>query len=192
MKYIISSKNLALRKISEKDWENLYFWLNDPKITHHMFYGRLPSTREQIKKIFNSYKTEGNNYIFMIVEKNKNMVIGFGGIFDIGKKTKTGEIRILIGESKFWNYGYGMETCAILTYYAFKRLNLNMTYLGTSRPDNKGAIKFFEFLGYKLQGVKRQVLYRNGRYYDGTMMDILRNEFFPSIHKQYQNNYQIN
>jgi RimJ/RimL family protein N-acetyltransferase len=156
-----------------------------------MFYGRLPKTSEQIKEMFHSYEKEGNNEVFIIVKKEENIAIGFGGIFEIDKRSKTGEIRILIGENKFWNYGFGMEVCAILTYYGFRELDLNMVYLGTSRSDNKGAIRFFQFLGFKLQGIKRQVLYRNGRYYDGTMMDFLKKEFTPSILKHYEKTYQI-
>ncbi len=184
-KLFVSGKNIGLRALRQGDADLVVGWLNNPEITRHLFYGRLPKTISEIEKMLEEHIGNDHDVVFMAVHKSTAKTIGFCGIFDLDYLAGHGEIRIVIGERRFWNGSLGMEICALLTHFGFDRLNLNMLYLGTSRPDNRGATKFFESLGYKFQGVKRQVLYRNGRYYDGTTMDILRREYYPRVRDFY-------
>lgn len=191
MKFFINGKNASLRPVEKADIRDFTIWLNDPIVTYHLFYGRFPTTKDQVKELFADYDNSGDNMVFTIVDKASGSSIGFAGIFEIDFAAKNGELRVIIGDKNFWGHSYGMEVCAMLTHLGFDKLKLNVMYHGTSRPDNRGAIKLFELLGHKLGGVKRQVLYRNGRYYDGTMMDILRSDYYPRILKSYQKNFKI-
>lgn len=189
-KFFIEGKEVGLRPIEKNDAALVVSWFNDPEVTHHLFYGRLPKTISEIEKMLEEYiGSFGRDVVFMAVHKETGKTVGFCGFFDIDYQAGHGEIRIVIGERQFWNGLLGMEITAILTHLGFDRLNLNMIHLGTSRPDNRGATKFFESLDYKLQGVKRQVLYRNGQYYNGTTMDILRSEYYPKVCDYYRKRF---
>lgn len=184
-------------------------WINDPDATQFMFTGQLPTSKHQVKQLVRGYVEDPRNVVFIIVEKATKLPIGFAGIFDLysiphgnGKflqgfiaswysSTGSGDYRILIGEKKFWNKGYGVEVCALITHYGFDRLNLNVITLGTTRADNRGAIRLYESLGYKFGGVRRRAMYRNGRYYDAPLMDILRNEYYEKFLKEYERNFGV-
>ena len=60
--------------------------------------------------------------------------------------------------------------------YGFDKLNLNKIWLGVN-SENKAAVKSYKAAGFVEEGVLRQEIYRNGRYYDATRMSILREEF---------------
>lgn len=192
MNYFIESKNLGLRSIApEDDAPRIAGWLNDREVTHHLFYGRLPVTNAQMEAMLDEHSKNGHDFVFIAIEKKSKKPIAFCGVFDVDWHARHGEVRVVIGERKFWNGSSGMELCALLTHFGFDRLNLHMMHLGTSRPDNRGATKFFELLGYTHNGVKREVLYRNGRYYDGTTMDILRREYYPKVAASYQERFDV-
>lgn len=191
MEFFISGKKVGLRPMEITDIEKIAAWMNDSEVTRFMFYGRYPSTTEQIRELFEGYINNNEDIIFMIVDIATGLPIGFVGIFEIDFINRKGEFRILIGERKFWNSEYGMEVSAIVIHYGFDVLNLNKIYGGVSRPDNRGAKKFYELLGFKVEEFQRKTAYRNSMYYDDIKIDILRSEYYPKILKLYQKNFGI-
>jgi len=191
MPILLRGKNLGLRSLESTDIKKIAEWLNSAETTRFMFYGRLPSTNKQVKKLFESYQSSNKNAVFMVVDIKSGLAIGFGGLFKIDYVAKKAEPIMLIGERKFWGQTYGMEGFTLITHYGFEKLKLNMMYGGVTRPDTRGAEKFYEFLGYKINGVRKEMAYRNGIYYDGIMIDILRKEYYPKILESYQKNFGI-
>lgn len=187
--YIIESEKIKLLPFKKIDIKYFHQWLNDELVTKNMFYGRLPMTESQTRKMFLEYKNSGDCTVFTIQAGKRP--IGFCGIFDIESQAGTGEIRILIGDKSSWGEYFGVLIAVMLTSLGFDYLGLKMVYLGTTRKDNRGATKFFELLGYKFTGVRREVLYRNGRYYDGTMLDILKEEYDRTHKAIYNKNFEF-
>ena len=88
---------------------------------------------------------------------------------------------MLIGERAYWGKGYGTEITELLTFYGFDRLNLHRIWLGVT-ADNKGAVRCYERAGYVHEGVFKDDLYRNSRFYDSIRMAILRTDYYPKRH----------
>lgn len=208
-KIFLRGKTVDLRPVELADIKLIAKWINDPDVTQFMFTGQLPTSERQVKQLVRGYIEDPRNIVFIIVDKITKRPVGFAGIFELysmphttGKflqgfiaswysSTGSGDYRILIGEKKFWNKGCGAEVCAILTHYGFDRLNLNVMTLGTTRADNRGAIRLYESLGYQFGGIRRRVMYRNGRYYDAALMDILRDEYYKKSLKEYEKNFGV-
>jgi RimJ/RimL family protein N-acetyltransferase len=79
----------------------------------------------------------------------------------------------------------GTEVTEILTYYGFDRLNLNRIYLGFT-AENKGAGKAYEKAGYRQEGILKEDIYRNSRYYDSVRMAILRKDYYKDRHNEHK------
>lgn len=184
-KPFIEGKSVILRAIELEDFKFVVKWLNDPEVTHYMFYGQYPTNKEQIKKMVREYIEAPQHIVFMCVDKKNKKPFGFAGVFDIDSTGRTGGLVALLGDKSFWNRGYGLEVIALLTHFSFDRLNLNMAYLGMTRADNRGAVRMYETIGYKFGGVRRQYLYRNSRYYDAAFMDMLRDEYYGGYSDMY-------
>ena len=205
----IRGKTVDLRPVEFSDVPLVAKWINDPDATQFMFTGQLPTSERQVRELVRGYIENPHHVVFIIVEKVTRQPVGFAGLFELygmssyaGKflpgfiaswysSTGSGDYRILIGEKKFWNKGYGAEVCALLTHYGFDRLNLNVMALGLTRADNRGAIQLYERLGYRFCGIKRRSMYRNGRYYDAALMDILREEYYKTYLHEYEQAFGV-
>lgn len=181
----LEGKTVILRAIELNDFPLLYKWLNDPEVTHFMFYGQTPLNREHIKKMIQGYIDASQHTVFTVLDKKSKNPIGFAGIFDVEPTARHGGLVAVIGEKKFWDKWFGLEVIALLTHYGFDRLNLNMAYLGMTRADNRGAVRMYEMIGYKFGGSRRQYLYRNSEYYDAAFMDLLRDEYYGGWRDKY-------
>jgi RimJ/RimL family protein N-acetyltransferase len=102
--------------------------------------------------------------------------IGNVGLHRIDWKNRTATLGIVIGEREYWGKGYGTEAVRTMLRYAFEELGLNRVELETY-SFNPRAIRCYEKAGFKREGVRRQALYRNGKFHDVILMGILRDEF---------------
>jgi len=84
-------------------------------------------------------------------------------------------IGIFLGQP-FWNKGLGTEAVRILIEFAFGELNVNKIKLQVF-SFNKRAIRSYEKNGFKIEGVLREEVYRNGQYYDEIVMGLLASEW---------------
>lgn len=165
-------------------------WINDGIVTYYMFTGQKPQNSEQIVQDFKKQLDSGNNVIFLVVDSETEKPIGYAGLYDINHTARKAEFRVLIGEKDFWGKGLGTEITELLTFYGFDRLNLNRIYLGFT-ADNKGAAGAYGKAGYNHEGVLKQDIYRNSRYYDTVRMAILRDEYYKNKYQEHQKKFSI-
>lgn len=80
-----------------------------------------------------------------------------------------------------WGKGYGTEAGHLLLDYAFERLGFHRISIGVV-GFNERALRFWQNLGFKREGVQRDGYYCDGKYSDFIMMSILEDEF-KMLHK---------
>jgi len=80
------------------------------------------------------------------------------------------------GEKAEWSKGYATEATHLLIGHAFETLNLNRVWLHVY-DKNPRALRAYEKVGFKKEGVLRQDHYREGRYWNTIVMAILREEW---------------
>lgn len=174
--YIIGKK-LYLRGLKKEDLAgNMFQWANDPEVTYYMFMGHKPNTKEALEEEYERIIRSEKDVVLAIIDKKTDAHIGNAGLYDIKWIYRSAEYRVVIGEKKFWNKGYGTEAGNLVLDYGFNKLNLNKIWLGVN-ADHKSAIKSYQRSGFVKEGILRQEIYRNGRYYDAVRMSILRKEF---------------
>ena len=179
MSYFLEGPRVALRPVAAEDVALFHTWINDPIVTHYMFFGQKPATREAAAKILDGWVGADSHAVFAVVDKRHRRTIGLAGLYDIHPTARKAEYRILLGDRAVWNTGYGTEVTRLLTWYGFDRLNLNRLWLGVTH-ENLGGVRAYEKGGYRREGVLRQDIYRNGRYYDSVRMSILREDYYPT------------
>ncbi len=172
----IAGERLNLRGIERKDLQKFVSWIDDSEVTHYMFMGASPTYIELLIEQWENQIRNPNEVIFGIVDKKEDLLIGSTGLYQINWISRSAEYRIIIGEKKFWDKGYGTETAKLLIRYAFEKLNLNRVWLGVN-AENVAAVKSYEKVGFAKEGVLRKDLFRNNKYYDVIRMSILREEY---------------
>jgi RimJ/RimL family protein N-acetyltransferase len=187
MNQFIKGSRTYLRLYQEGDCESIARWLNDAEVTNFMFYGQLPMTLDEVKVFIECQIASPDNIVFIICKREvvKDTPIGFCGLYDWHRTAHKAEMRILVGEKIDWGTGIGTEVVEMLTWYGFDRLNLHRIYLGFTQS-NKAAGRVYEKAGYEEEGILRDDIFRNGRYYDSVRMGILRARY----EKLYQSDFQ--
>jgi len=186
----LQGEKIAFRPVSKDDYSLIYEWFNDPEVTYFMFTGQRPTSLEKVSEIMDTDLKSERNVIFTIIDKANNQAIGLCGLYEINNTAQKAEMRIIIGNKDSWGRGYGTESVEIINYYGFDRLNLHRIYLGVT-GENIGAIKTYEKAGYLHEGVLKEDIYRNSRYYDSIRMGFLREYYYEIFFKDHQKKFAI-
>lgn len=153
----------------------MHKWANDDKVTHFMLEGIYPSNVQKLEERYNEL-INGSNVVFAIINKKNKEYIGTVGLYNIAWQARMAEFRIFLGNNKYHGKGLGTIASKFMVKYAFYSLNLNKVWLGVN-IENKGAVRCYEKAGFIKEGVLRQEVFRNNRYYDAIRMSILREEY---------------
>lgn len=174
--FIIGDK-IYLRGIEREDLPEFVRWINDSEVTHYMYTGLQPANLELLTEEWQQETRSFNDVVMALCDKEKDILVGKVGLYSINRVSLAVEYRIFIGDKTYWNKGYGTEAAQLILDYAFMKLNLNKVWLGVNAED-KRATRSYEKSGFTKEGILRQEVYRNGKYYDAVRMSILREEFF--------------
>lgn len=160
----IKTKEFILRPLKRSDINNLWRNYNDKEIAKNM---ATMETEKEFKK----------EWINNLNKKNKSR-INFKLIIEIDRNpagaislTSTDEYNLSKATISYWigkKYrGRGITTKALklFTNYAFKKFKL-VRIQANVRTFNKASARVLENAGYKLEGIRRKNVLKNGKYYD--------------------------
>ncbi len=181
---MLYGKNLRLRAIEREDIPRFLRWFNDPEVRRFVLMHE-PLSRAKEERWFEEQLSRGNDLILAIevLVENEWVPIGNIGLHRIDLKNRTAILGIVIGEKDFWGRGYGREAIRVLLRYAFFELGLNRVELETFEFNTR-ALRCYAAAGFKKVGVRRRALFRDGKFHDVILMDLLAEEFDDSHRSQ--------
>lgn len=170
-------QKVRLREYRKEDIEKAQKYMNDPEIRRLLHPG-IPYlyTFEDEEKWFNELSANKDVYNFAIETIKDKKYIGGCGLNKIDWKNSVAVVGIFIGDKEYWGKGYGTDAMKILIKFVFEQMNINKIKLNVF-SFNQRAIKSYEKCGFRKEGILRQEIYRDGRYYDDIIMGILREEY---------------
>ncbi len=172
--FIVGDK-IYLRPLEMEDIDSFVLWLNDEEVRQYLsMTSPLNKIREK-EWVENLYKDDRNTVLGIVVKEN-DQLIGNIGMHRISIPHRQAGMGIFIGDKTCWSKGYGTEALKLMVGYGFDQLNLHRLHL-TVFSFNARAIRTYEKVGFKREGVFREHLYRNGKYHDVYYMAILENEW---------------
>ncbi len=172
----LSGPTVTLHGLSKGDLPAYRNWLDNPEATQFMESGWRPSSEADVEAIYRASTEPHDTAVFTVVPHVLGRPVGVAGLYLIQWVCRRGEFRILIGDNEGRGRGYGTEAAQLIVHYGFNILNLETIYLGVN-VENRGAVRSYEKAGFRREGVRRKLVYRNGRYYDALMMSVLRDEW---------------
>jgi RimJ/RimL family protein N-acetyltransferase len=173
----LESEKIFLSMFTEEDYSKLVpEWYCDKDVTQFLSRGTLPPVREKLVSDWKKSLSSDSEFEFSIVDKSSGKTIGLAGLHGVNWISRHGEFRILIGDKSYWGTGRGAEVCQLLVAYGFEALGLNKVWLGVNAA-NKRAHDSYLKVGFKNEGILRQELYKNGKFFDIIRLSILRSEY---------------
>lgn len=171
----LSSDKLRIRTMKRPDIPLLVKWKNDAEIADLVRGQPINTTYDLESRRYERGLSE-HDAVRLIIETLPGQPIGFISISEIDKDNQKADIGMLIGEKDYWGKGYGTDALIILLNHMFFDLGFNRIGLEVFEY-NLRAKRVYEKIGFKVEGIERQGLLRQEKYYDIFLMGILREEF---------------
>lgn len=173
----LKGQNVYLRSLEKEDLYGPYFTcLNDFEVTKFNSHGRFPYNIYKHELFFQEQLKVSNLIQLGIFLIEDNAHVGNISLQNINWIDRNAEFAILIGDKKVWGKGIGEESGKILIKHGFENLNLHRIYCGTS-SENLGMQKLALKLGMVNEGVRKESIYKNGKYHDMVEFGILRSKY---------------
>ena len=166
---VVLSEDLA----KNSSW---FTWFNDAESTRETEHHRFPNTiSDQVRFFQHQVVGNSSNLILGIAEKSEGSLVGVISLSEINPIDRKAKITIMIGEAEFRNASVATEAHQMIIAHAFNELNLNRIY-GASMT-KEWAEFLCRAIGFKMEGLLRQEIYKRGRYHDVYQFAILRDHF---------------
>jgi len=164
-----------LRPIEPEDLPLIRKWANDPEI-RRLTGETLPMSQAGADEFLEKVRKDRDRAWFVVVLKENDRVIGEAGLLRMFYAWRATDLTLIIGEKEAWGKGYGTEAILLLLDYAFGYLSFHRVAIGVV-GFNERALRFYEKVGFRKEGVQRDGYYYDHAYHDFIMMSILEYEF---------------
>lgn len=171
-------RRVQLSPLCESDLPDLLGWIND-RDQALLNAPYKPVSSLQQRSWYLALENRTDVYIFGVRLVENNELIGTCQLHTIHPVHRTAELQIRIGNEARRHAGYGTEALLNLLKFGFHDLNLNRIYLHVFQS-NHSAIRAYEKIGFKEEGILREAAYIDGAYVDVIVMGLLRAEYEKS------------
>ena len=152
-------------------------WLNDWEVRKFLAASLpQPLTLQDEEDWFNRHRGDKDSLVFAILANGEGRLIGNCGLDQIDWTNRHAVFGIFIGDKNYWGKGYGTDATRTVLRYAFEEAGFHRIELVVF-DFNPRAIRVYEKVGFRLEGTRRQALYREGAWHDEHIMAILREEW---------------
>lgn len=175
-------KTIYLRLFEPSDYEYTYQWRNDYDI-QKMTCGPIRFVSKEIEKEWVLQKSIHNAkdiYLAICVKENDKM-IGYYSINDIDLLNRSCFCGgIVIGDQDYQDGIVYMEVLRLIRKYLFLQLNMHRITAACLREHITSRAQM-ESSNWKLEGIKRDAIFKNGRYHDIYEYSLLEDEYQLSL-----------
>lgn len=168
-------RRLYLRGPELSDAPLLQTWVNDPE-TRRFLLVRPPQTLAMEEEFLASVTTSAADLVLLIVRTEDDLPLGMLGLHAIDWRNRNAQLGINLAVAECRGQGYGTEAIRLLLDHAFRTLNLHRIAL-RCHAYNERALRCYEKLGFRREGILRQDNFRDGVYHDTIAMALLREEW---------------
>jgi hypothetical protein len=166
---------VAFRQIEREDLPMLRDWRNLEKVRKYCREYRWLNMVDQ-ERWFEKASTNKVNDMFLVLANDEP--IGVCGLTHINWKDRSAEVSFYL--SKTMNsaieVAIGIEVYKMFKKKGFDEYNLNRLW-GEAYSFNQGGISLALLCGFKEEGVLRQTVFWDGKYFDSVIVSMLAEEY---------------
>lgn len=167
-------ERVLLRPLGPEDAADLHAATLDPESTRLTGTQRA-FTREEIRRWCERVADAEGRIDLAIVHIATGEFLGEVVLNDIDEANLRASFRIALAAERLFGRGYGTEAARLLLRWAFDELGLHRVELEVY-AFNPRALRVYEKLGFRREGVLREVLRQDGAWHDAIQMGMLRGE----------------
>ena len=173
---------IILRAMEPEDMRIFCEMVNDPYIESMVGGWSFPISQFEQARWFEKVFNDKRNLRFTIVSKKNGEILGMANLKDIDWKNRVAFHGIKLAPNAEKGIGYGKDTVMTLMKYAFEELQLNRLD-GAIIEYNHASMSLYKKCGWKIEGTRRQAIYKNDSYHDNILVGILKTEYYDIMSK---------
>lgn len=164
---------VCLRAYREDDIDKATSFVNDKELKKFLVTTiPFPTTMwEEESWIKSQISNNNGTYNFAIEDIENNKYIGGCGIQQVDWLNRVATVGIMIGYKDYWGKGYGTDAMKVLIKFLFDDMNINKIRLSTF-SFNERAINSYKKCGFEIEGILKEEIFKDGKYYDKIIMSI--------------------
>lgn len=164
---------ISLREITKEDIPIINSWRNNKDLVDNLGATFRYVNIETEYAWFESYMNRRSTEIrcAICIEECKE-IIGIVGLTSIDIVNQKAEFLIQIGNEDYYGRGIGINASKQMIAHAFDNLNLHKIYL-TVLESNKRAESLYKKIGFSLDGILRDEIFKNGQYQNMSIMSLI-------------------
>ena len=171
-----TENKIYLRALEIEDYETTIKWRNDDQIWSMVGGPKYFVSSEYEKKWIINAINNPKELRLGICLKDTGLLIGMASMVNIDLINRSVEFSVMIGDKNYWSGGYGTEAIDLLTEYCFNERGFERIW-GVILESNLASQKMGAKCGYKVEGVLRNSVFKNGKYHNQVVMSMLREEY---------------
>lgn len=172
----LTTKRLLLRKVNEKDVNEIFFLRSDGRVMK--YFDRTPAKSLDDASNFIKLITEqlqNNEAVTWALELKENTnLIGTICFWNIQKEHYRAEIGYVL-HPDYWGIGIMNETLSKVINYGFNVMNLHSIEASVN-PDNAASIKLLEKNNFTREAYFKENYFFNGKFLDTAIYSLLNSE----------------
>lgn len=172
---------LKLIKIQKCDLQLIQQWRMKPEVTKYMYTD--PTLTDEVQLMWFKSINKNNNTKYWIIELD-NKKIGLINLCDIDYRNKRCLWAYYIGDTSFRGRGIARILECNIYDYVFYKMKLNKLCCEVF-TFNKKVISIHGKFGSKIEGIFKEHIFKNDKFYDVVTMAILKSEW-EEIKQKYE------
>ena len=164
--------SVELRELKREDLVRLNSWRNSQDLISQLGTNFRYISYEIDERWFENYLTNRDKNIRLSIIVNGNYV-GNVNLTQIDLLNRSAEFSIMIGDFEYRGKGVGRKASELMIEYGLKELGLQRIWL-TCLEDNIVAQNLYGKLGFKVEGVMREALFKGDSFKNLLLMSLLK------------------
>lgn len=166
-----------LRALEPGDHVLIHTWRNDEETSSALLGNKYFVSLERERRwVEEKIANDKDSIVLAICLRSSNEMIGYLHVFAIDYRNRVAQWGGIIIAADQRRKGYSKEACLLMLQYVFDELNMNRFY-GIWLDENIASLKMGMDVGFQREGLMRKVVFRGGKYHDGVIMSVLKEEW---------------
>lgn len=179
----IAGRMVTLRAMEKSDCEMIREMFNDPEIENLVVGWSLPVSSYAQERWFEAHYGDSLNLRF-VIETPMDGAVGIITLTDIDWKNRRASHGIKLSGKERRSRGIGTDAVMAVMRYAFDELGLNRLD-GSWFDDNEASKSLYTKCGWHVEGVRRQYVFKRGKFRDLSVVGILASEYYELIQRNH-------
>lgn len=170
---VVQGERITLAPLTVEHLEPYTRWFADMEVTRYLL-NYIPPSMKQEEEWFDAMTRNPDIIHWGIFVDGVH--VGGTAIAQINWAHRHGLGGTMIGDTSYWRRGIGSEAMRLRTDYAFRQLGLQKMK-SAAFAQNTGSRRSLEKAGYRQTGIEQRDRFRDGRWHDTILYEILREEW---------------